>query len=85
MVIEGVKLMMLGMGVVFIFLLILYVVIELSSLIFKGYTEKEIVFESRRRASLAPQFKKSPSEVHDDDAVLTAVISAAISRYRSDS
>ncbi len=84
MIIEGVKLMMLGMGVVLVFLLILYAVIELSSLILKGYTEKEVAFENMGRASLAAQYKKSASGVIDDDTVTAAVISAAISRFRSE-
>ncbi len=84
MIIEGFKLMLLGMGVVFIFLLILYGVVELSARVLKGYTEKEIAFENQSRIDMASQSQKSISDDNENDTALTAIISAAISRYRNE-
>jgi sodium pump decarboxylase gamma subunit len=74
MIFEGVKLAILGMGVVFIFLLLLIFFIYLSSKILRKYTEQEInasTIGSRSQGSLM------------QDKKLLNVIGAAISKYKN--
>lgn len=70
MVLAGVKLMIIGMGLVYLFLILLYL-----SVLVLG-----VAFRSEREQAIGA----SPSSAGGaSDAVLTAVISAAIKRYRS--
>lgn len=70
MVIEGLKLMVIGMAIVYVFLIILMLLVMLSARLF------------RQRVSTVPA--SSPvSNSGDQDDDLVAVISAAISRYKS--
>ncbi|WP_457553303.1 OadG family transporter subunit [Desulfobacula sp.] len=78
MIFQGLKLTMLGMMVVFSFLFLLLLIIQLSAKLLKRYTEKE--------ASLAIVHR--PSAVRkvlsfDNNLKLTAIISAAIAAHRS--
>lgn len=69
MVIEGLKLMVIGMTIVYIFLIILMLLVILSARLLK-----------RRSVSVSPA---STAATGDQDSDLIAVISAAISRYRA--
>jgi len=68
MILEGLKLMVLGMAIVYIFLIIL-MLLFLSSKLFKG------------KAMATPSSGISPSAKSTDN--LIAVLSAAVSSYRN--
>ncbi len=78
MIVQGLKLTMLGMMVVFSFLVLLLIVIHLSTKLLKHYSEKEASSFTSRRPSGAWE-RKSP----DDNRKLIAIISAAIAAHRS--
>ena len=69
MILEGLKLMLLGMVIVYIFLIVLMIFVFLSSRIFKG------------SAVPAPSTGVSTASKSADE--LVAVLSAAISSYRN--
>lgn len=69
MVIEGLKLMVIGMTIVFLFLIVLMLLVILSARLFK------------QGGASVPKTTSAP--VADQESDLIAVISAAISRYRS--
>ena len=69
MILEGLKLMVLGMAIVYIFLIVLMVFVFLSSRIFKG------------SAVTAPSSGAGTTSKSADE--LVAVLSAAISSYRN--
>lgn len=69
MVIEGLKLMVIGMTIVFLFLIVLMLLVILSARLFK------------QGAASVPKVTSAPAAGQESD--LIAVISAAISRYRS--
>lgn len=69
MITEGLKLMVIGMTIVYIFLIILMLLVMLSARVFK------------QEASSVPDGQPSRGVRQQDDIV--AVISAAISRYKS--
>ena len=76
MLIEGLKLTFLGMLVVFAFLILLVVVVQLSSRILKPLTDKEVLaFASREK-------KKSRLSTDQVNRKLMAVISAAVAAHR---
>lgn len=72
---EGVELMLLGMGSVFIFLTVLVLALKGMSLLAQTLAPEEAV------VGLAPKSGVT-SHTNEDDELL-AVISAAIARYRS--
>ena len=78
MIVQGLKLTMLGMGVVFSFLVLLLIIIHLSAKLLKPYSEKEASSVTSHRPSSA-RAGKPP----DDNRRLTAIISAAIAAHRS--
>ena len=69
MILEGLKLMVLGMVIVYIFLVVLMFLVILSSKLFKI------------NPAATPSSGKSPSVQSADD--LIAVLSAAVSSYRN--
>ncbi|MCK5882181.1 MAG: OadG family protein [Bacteriovoracaceae bacterium] len=73
MVFEGLKLTILGMSVVFIFLVILVFIIKLNSKLCAKSTSREL--DALNREPIAPQ----PSS----DGNLVAVISAAIKKFKT--
>jgi oxaloacetate decarboxylase gamma subunit len=73
LILQGLQLMLLGMGVVFIFLMILVVALSLMSKI-ALYFDKEDELTSSE--NIKPAIKPG-------NTALVAVISAAVSRYRS--
>jgi oxaloacetate decarboxylase gamma subunit len=78
MIIDGLKLSLLGMAVVFSFLGLLVVIVHLSARLLKPFTEKEATsyeFHTRRKA-----MELQPSE---DKRKIMAVISASVSAHRS--
>ena len=78
MIVQGLKLTMLGMGVVFSFLVLLLIVIHLSAKLLKPYSEKEASPVTSLRSPSARAGK--PPE---DNRRRIAVISAAIAAHRS--
>ena len=78
MIIEGLKLTLLGMAVVYAFLGLLVVIVHLSARLLKPFTEKEATayeFHARRKVRELP-----PSE---DKRKIMAVISASVSAHRA--
>ncbi len=69
MIIEGLKLMVIGMTIVYIFLIILMLLVILSARLLRN-----------RSVSVSPD---TTVETSGRDSDIVAVISAAISRYRS--
>ncbi|MDM8551615.1 OadG family protein [Desulfobacterales bacterium HSG2] len=76
MIIEGVKLTLLGMVVVFSFLILLILVIRLSAKLLKEYTAKEAAEVA------APRRRKSVSSV-EENRKLVGIISAALAAHRA--
>ena len=70
MIIEGLKLMVLGMGVVFIFLLILYAIISVSAIILKPFTDSELAIQHQIQSESAQKYKPSVTENEEDETVL---------------
>ncbi len=66
------------MMVVFSFLVLLFIIIQLSAKLLKSYSEKEASSVTSHRPSVA--FKGKPP---DDNGKLTAIISAAIAAHRA--
>ncbi len=77
MIIQGLKLTLLGMIVVFSFLFLLLIVIHLSAKLLKPYTQKEGRSITSNRPSV-PGRENLP----DDNHKLTAIISAAIAAHK---
>ncbi len=86
MIIEGLKLTILGMGVVFAFLVLLYVVIELTHLILKNATSNEEKFISSRNVP-AKRFIPARPDVGraKNEGEILAVIAAAVKAHREKS
>ncbi|MBU1342909.1 MAG: OadG family protein [Proteobacteria bacterium] len=78
MIIQGLKLTLLGMMVVFSFLILLLIIIHLSAKLLKPFTKKEASALTSHKPSRAREKKTT-----DDNLKLTAIISAAISAHRS--
>lgn len=77
MIIEGIKLTLLGMPVVFAFLMLLILVIKLSAWLLKDITAKEAA-----EADLPMRRKKRETSV-EADRKLTGIITAAIAAHRA--
>lgn len=77
MIIQGLKLTLLGMIVVFSFLVLLLIIIHLSAKLLKPYTLKEASAITSRR----PPTTGNPPPP-EDNLRLTAVISAAIAAHK---
>ena len=71
MVAEAVKFMILGMGIVFVFLTIMVFALQLQAKLIAKY------FPDEKTSAKTPT-KKQQSENKDDDKTLTAAITAAI-------
>jgi len=79
MISDAVMLMLCGMGVVFVFLVLLNLAISLLAYCTRKHTQMEE--EALAIEELARRTKKSKEKV--DNRIQTAVISAAIHAYRS--
>ena len=77
MIIQGLKLTLLGMTVVFSFLLLLLVIIHLFAKLLRPYTLKEASAITSHRPS-TPRNTKPPG----DNPRLIAIISAAVAAHR---
>lgn len=79
---NAIMLMFIGMGIVFIFLVLLNVAISLLEYLTREHTRKEE--SALAEAKLARKKKKKRQDIGSgDSSVQTAVISAAIHAYRS--
>jgi oxaloacetate decarboxylase (Na+ extruding) subunit gamma len=87
MILEGVKLMLVGMGTVFCFLWLTVLCIQLVSVLTRRHTtrEQEGLEQERKRLAMARKRKKSsrssPPAADEDDI---AVIAAAIAAFEAD-
>ncbi len=79
MIFEGFKLTAMGMGIVFIFLILVVLSINLSSFLLRSVTEKEIKAQEEE----ARKSSKKGRSGSADDSKITAVISAAIAMFRN--
>ncbi|MGI6639317.1 MAG: OadG family protein [Desulfobulbus sp.] len=86
---EGVKLMVLGMGVVFVFLTLLVVVIQINARLLRGVTAREMGEPLNLRANPRTEKRKqmAPSKEKEGQAEekrrLVAVIAAAVATHRA--
>ena len=78
MIIAGVKLTLLGIAVVFFFLLLLVLCVKLSYLLLAAKSARELA-----DIEAAELHRKRRTFTGTDDSVLVAVISAAISAHRA--
>ncbi len=79
MIFQGLKLTILGMGVVFCFLILLMLLIHISSKLLAPFTEKE-QSQAVVKKNARPGKKASSS---GDNLKLTAIISAAVAAHRA--
>jgi sodium pump decarboxylase gamma subunit len=79
MIIQGLKLTILGMGVVFCFLVLLLLLILLFSKLLAPFTAKEISLATAKKP-VRP--RKNPAS-SGDNLKLTAIISAAVAAHRA--
>jgi len=82
LLVDGLMLMVLGMGTVFLFLGIMVAWIGFSSRILARFSH--LLPDQEPAPARKPQAKKALATGREDDATLVAVVSAAISRYRAD-
>jgi sodium pump decarboxylase gamma subunit len=76
MIIEGAKLTLLGMLVVFLFLTILILMVKLSALLLKNFSAKEAA-ERKTRSG------RTTSDLLAEDRKLAGIISAALAAHRA--
>ena len=78
MIIAGIKLSVLGMGIVLIFLFLIYCILMLSGKLLSSYSVAELVAEEE-----IWQKKHKKAVPLQEDKRLIAVIGAAVKAYRS--
>ncbi|MCF8113329.1 MAG: OadG family protein [Desulfotignum sp.] len=78
MIIQGLKLTLLGMGVVFSFLVLLFVLIVVFAKLLAPFTKKELSMAGARKPA-----RNKPRQAPDQHLKLTAIISAAIFAHRA--
>ncbi|MDO5673463.1 MAG: OadG family protein [bacterium] len=84
MVVEGLKLMVLGMGVVYIFLALLVVIMHINARLLRGVTERELQAPADPRAAKRKQEKHIKAKAHTDEKQrVVAVIAAAVAAHRT--
>ena len=79
MILAGFKLTIIGMGIVFIFLTILVFMVKITGRILARETTKEL--EELRLTSRTKLKKQKKGIAYEEDDILVAVISAAISAH----
>ncbi len=81
---EGLKLMVLGMGVVFTFLTLLFVIMQINARLLRGITAREMGVPLHPRAEkkkrVVPSKEKEQAE---EKRRLVAVIAAAVATHRA--
>lgn len=88
MVGEGLKLMVLGMGVVYIFLALLVVIMEVNARLLRGVTEREMqepvdLRAAKRKSASNLKAKTTSKTKADEQQRLVAVIAAALAAHRA--
>ena len=84
MVVEGLKLMVLGMGVVYIFLALLVVVMHINARLLRGVTEREIQAPVNSRAVQRKRdMNLKAKALADEKQRLVAVMAAAMEAHRA--
>ncbi len=84
MVVEGLKLMVLGMGVVYIFLALLVVVMHINARLLRGVTEREIQAPVNSRAVQRKRdMNLKAKALADEKQRLVAVMAAAMAAHRA--
>lgn len=78
MIIQGLKLTILGMGVVFSFLVLLFFLILIFAKLLAPFTKKEASLAGARKPA-----RNKPRQAPDEHLKLTAIISAAIAAHRA--
>ena len=78
MIIAGIKLSVLGMGIVVIFLSLIYCILLLSGRLFSSFSVAELIAEEKIR-----QKKQKKAVPFQEDRRLIAVIGTAVRAYRS--
>lgn len=82
MILEGIKLMFVGMTTVVLFLILMIFLIQLVSRLTKTATEKELEAIRLERELLARSKKEKLSQQSDDDEI--AAIAAAVAAYEAE-
>jgi sodium pump decarboxylase gamma subunit len=81
MILAGFKLTFIGMGIVFIFLTILVCMVKITGRLLARETKKEL---EKLNVTFRTKMKKQKKEIaHEEDEILVAVISAAISAHHT--
>ena len=84
MVVEGLKLMVLGMGVVYIFLALLVVIMHINARFLRGVTEREMQAPVDHRAIRRKKEKNLKAKTQADEKQrLVAVMAAALEAHRA--
>jgi sodium pump decarboxylase gamma subunit len=78
MIFEGLKLALVGMLVVFSFLILLVILIHVSTMLLKSFTEKE-----KQEAMIKRKKKSSGLDPGISKGKLMAIISAAVAAHRN--
>ena len=81
---DGMLLLVIGMGTVFLFLGIMVVWITFSSKILAGFSHLLPELEKETRRAPAAKAAAPTAAAEEDQAVLLAVITAAVHRYRAE-
>lgn len=83
MILEGLKLMLVGMTTVLLFLIAMIMLIQLVSYLTRGVAQRELdaIEEERKQRVAARQKKKATAENADEDI---AVIAAAVTAFEAE-
>ncbi|WP_163335858.1 OadG family transporter subunit [Desulfopila sp. IMCC35008] len=82
MILEGIKLMFVGMTTVVLFLILMIILIQLVSRLTKGATDRELEAIRLERELLARSKKEKLSQENLDDDI--AAIAAAVAAYEAE-
>lgn len=83
MILEGLKLMLVGMSTVLLFLIAMIMIIQLVSYLTRGVAQRELeaIEEERKQKAAARQKKKATAGNADEDI---AVIAAAVAAFEAE-
>ena len=83
MIVEGLKLMLLGMGVVFVFLILIYFIVTLLGVLLKSLVQAEAIKAKEPSKKIKPtETTINSGSVFVEDTRLVAVITAGIVKHR---